>query len=162
MFIGTGRDRTVIIYFPVVTYQDPPPPPIRTMFSDNERSLTTPLFLGVCGRGGCAVYPYGRQEDRIDLWRRWCVLSWSLVIQCWKRRGGANSWHTKMPASIICTSGNYCARFCRPKVAKNTLMTVGLGYYILALALEAIIGILLIKVVMKFFSGYVFKFQLCF
>jgi len=45
------------------------------------------------------------------------------------------SWGTttKMPGSSSASSGNPCARFCRPKVAINTLMAVGLGYYVLVL-----------------------------
>ncbi len=38
-----------------------------------------------------------------------------------------------MPVSMTCTSRNSWTRFCRPKVAINTLVAVGVGYYVLAL-----------------------------
>lgn len=34
-------------------------------------------------------------------------------------------------SGLLKSGNNSCARFCRPKVAINTLMAVGLGYFVL-------------------------------
>ena len=38
-----------------------------------------------------------------------------------------------MPVPVTCTGSNVCTGFFRPKVAINTLMVVGLGYFALTL-----------------------------